>query len=152
MAKPTRSSDGGAKVTEVTAKRRRDWRPTFLGTFAGTGIVLVACHAAGISRTQAYRERQRNSSFAQAWDRADEDATEALEAEARRRAMSVSDTLLIFLLKARRPALYRDNARLELTGAAGGPIQTQAVLSGMDDHEKAALRKLLDEALSEAKE
>jgi hypothetical protein len=121
----------------------------FLGTFGSTGIVRVACHAAGISRTQAYRERQRNPRFAQAWDQAEEDSTEALEAEARRRAMSVSDTLLIFLLKARRPAVYRDNARLELTGAAGGPVQTQAVLAGMDDHEKAALRKAIDEVLEE---
>jgi hypothetical protein len=132
----------------VTPKRRRDWRPTFLATFASTGIVRLACHAAGISRTQAYRERQRNPHFAQAWDQAEEDATEALEAEVRRRALSVSDTLLIFLLKARRPAVYRDNARLELTGAAGGPIQSQ-VLSGLDDHEKAALRKAIDEVLAE---
>ncbi|MFI4998222.1 MAG: hypothetical protein ACHQAQ_20855 [Hyphomicrobiales bacterium] len=138
-------------MTEVTPKRRRDWRPTFLSTFAGTGIVRVACHAAGISRTQAYRERGHNQRFAQAWDQADEDATEALEAEARRRAMSTSDVLLMFLLKGRKPAVYRDNARLELTGAAGGPIQTQ-VFAGFDDHEKAALRRLLDEALAEEKE
>jgi len=136
-------------VTEVTPKRHRDWRPSFLSTFAGTGIVRVACHAAGISRTQAYRERQQNPRFAEAWDQAEEDATEALEAEARRRAMSVSDTLLIFLLKARRPVVYRDNARLELTGAAGGPIVTQQVLAGLDDHERAALRKAIDEVLAE---
>ncbi len=138
-------------MTEVTPKSRRDWRPSFLATFGSTGIVRVACHAAGISRTQAYRERQRNPRFATAWDQAQEDAIEILEAEARRRAMSMSDTLLIFLLKANRPAVYRDNARLELTGAAGGPIVTQ-VLSGLDDHEKAALRKAIDEVLAEEKE
>lgn len=37
--------------------------------------------------------------------------------------------------------MYRDNARLEVTGAAGGPIVTQQVLAGMGDHEKAALRR-----------
>ena len=34
-----------------------------------------------------------------------------------------SDTLAIFLLKAHNPEKYRDNAKLELTGANGGPVQ-----------------------------
>jgi len=34
-----------------------------------------------------------------------------------------SDTLAIFLLKAHDPAKYRDNTRMELTGANGGPVQ-----------------------------
>ena len=101
-------------VTKVTAKERRDWRPGFLTTFRQTGNVLLSCHAAGISRKTAYQTRQRNPAFAAEWAAAEEDATEALEAEARRRAMSTSDTLLIFLLKARRPAVYRENARVEL--------------------------------------
>jgi hypothetical protein len=35
----------------------------------------------------------------------------------------VSDTLLIFLLKAKRPQVYRDNAVVEHTGAGGGPLE-----------------------------
>lgn len=34
-----------------------------------------------------------------------------------------SDTLAIFLLKAHDPAKYRENTRMELTGADGGPLQ-----------------------------
>lgn len=34
-----------------------------------------------------------------------------------------SDTLAIFLLKAHAPEKYRDNAKLELTGPNGGPVQ-----------------------------
>lgn len=34
-----------------------------------------------------------------------------------------SDTLAIFLLKAHDPAKYRENTRMELTGANGGPLQ-----------------------------
>ena len=34
-----------------------------------------------------------------------------------------SDTLAIFLLKAHRPEKYRENSRMELTGANGGPLQ-----------------------------
>jgi hypothetical protein len=92
----------------------RDWRPTFLSIFRQTGIVALACRAAGISRTQAYRERQRNLPFAAEWGDAGIAATETLEAEARRRAMSTSDTLLILLLKARKPDVYRENIRIDI--------------------------------------
>jgi hypothetical protein len=34
-----------------------------------------------------------------------------------------SDVLSMFLLKAHRPAKYRDNARMELTGADGGAVE-----------------------------
>lgn len=34
-----------------------------------------------------------------------------------------SDTLAIFLLKAHAPEKYRENTRMELTGANGGPVQ-----------------------------
>lgn len=136
--------------THPTPKRRRDWRPAFLAAFAATGNVLLSAKGAGIDRSVPYDERRRNPRFAAAWEQAEEDAVQLLEAEARRRAMQTSDVLLMFLLKSRRPAIYRDHARVELTGAAGGPIQTQAVLAGLDDHEKAALRRLLDEALEEA--
>lgn len=34
-----------------------------------------------------------------------------------------SDTLAIFLLKAHAPEKYRENTRMELTGAEGGPVQ-----------------------------
>ena len=101
--------------TNPTPKRRRDWRPAFLASFAATGNVLLSARGAGIDRSVPYDERRRNPSFAAAWQRAEEDAIQLLEAEARRRAMHASDVLLMFLLKSRRPAIYRDHARLELT-------------------------------------
>lgn len=128
--------------------RRPDWAPRFLDALRSTCNVRLSASSAGIDRDTAYKRRRRDPSFAAAWDAAEQDAIDVLEAEARRRALSVSDTLLMFLLRAHRPALYRDNARLELTGAAGGPIQTQ-VLTGMGDHEKAALRKVIDDVLAE---
>jgi hypothetical protein len=131
--------------------RRPDWGPRFIESFRASGNVRLSASSAGIDRDTAYKRRRRDPRFAAAWAQAQEDAIDVLEAEARRRALSVSDTLLMFLLRAHRPTMYRDNARLELTGAAGGPIQTQ-VLSGMDDHEKAALRKAIDELLTEEKE
>ena len=108
----------------------------------------LAASGAGVTRDAPYKRAKVSPAFAAAWTRAREDAIDMLEAEARRRALSVSDTLLMFLLRAHRPAVYRDNARLELTGAAGGPIVTQQVLSDLDDHDKAALRKAIDEVLA----
>lgn len=98
----------------MTPEKGRDWRSIFLSIYRQTGIVALACRAAGISRTHAYRERQRSTTFAAAWADAEEDATEGLEAEARRRALASSDTLLIFLLKARRPHVYRDTVRIDV--------------------------------------
>jgi hypothetical protein len=114
------------QVTDVTPKKSTDWRPVFLSIFRQTGIVALACRAAGISRAQAYRERKNNRRFAADWADAEEDATETLEAEARRRALSTSDTLLIFLLKARRPSVYRETIRVDLRREA------EALASTMD--------------------
>ena len=128
---------------------RADWGPRFIEAFRASGIVRLAALSAGIDRDTVYKRAGRDPLFAAAWAQAREDAIDVLEAEARRRALSVSDSLLMFLLRANRPTMYRDNARLEVTGAAGGPIVTAQVLAGMGDHEKAALRKAIDEVLAE---
>jgi hypothetical protein len=131
---------------------RPDWGPRFLESFRASGNVRLSASSAGIDRDTVYKRAGRDPGFAAAWAQAREDAIDGLEAEARRRALSTSDTLLMFLLRANRPAMYRDNARLELTGPAGGPIVTQQVLAGMGDHEKAALRRVIDEVLAEEPE
>jgi hypothetical protein len=113
-------------------------------------IVSHAAAVAGVDRRTVDRHRKTEPEFATLCLAAEEDATEALEKEARRRALTISDVLLIFLLKARRPAIYRENQRIEVTGADGGPVQTQQLLAGLDDHEKATLRKIIDAALAEA--
>lgn len=120
--------------------KRHDWRPHFLDALRDTGIVTDACRVAGVARSTAYEERQRNEEFALAWHDIEEETTERMEREARRRAAEgvekpvfqggqevgrireYSDTLLIFMLKARRPEVYRETTRHEHTGANGGPI------------------------------
>lgn len=115
--------------TKSTPKKRpkfREWRPKFVATLAECGNITHAADMAGIDRSTAYRARERNSRFAAEWDEAMEEATDALEKEARRRAVEgvsepifyqgqevgtvqrYSDTLLIFLLKAHRPEKYRE--------------------------------------------
>jgi hypothetical protein len=94
--------------------------------------VLAAAKATGISHGQFYRVREKSQEFAKNWDAAYKDGTALLEHEAQRRAVQgtnkpvfylgkkiatvteYSDTLLIFLLKARDPR-FRDNFQIEAT-------------------------------------
>lgn len=113
----------------------------FCAALAETGIVRRACDAVSITRQTAYNWRDDDPEFAAAWERALKIGVSALEDEAHRRAFEgtdepvyyngsecgsvrkYSDTLAIFLLKAHAPEKYRENTRMELTGANGGPVQ-----------------------------
>lgn len=55
-----------------------------------------------------------------------------------------SDTLLIFMLKAHKPDMYRETVRSELTGKDGGPIQqsVQHDLSRLSVDELKTMRNL----------
>jgi hypothetical protein len=123
-----------------SAPKRHDWRPHFLDALRDTGIVTDACRIAGVARSTAYEERQRNEDFALAWHDIEQETTERMEREAVRRAAEgveravyhqgevvgherhFSDVLLMFMLKARRPEVYRETTRHEHTGPNGGPI------------------------------
>ena len=124
------------------------WASTFLELFATSGNVMLSARGAGVNRTTPYLLRKNDAAFAAAWEEADEAATQTLEAEAWKRARSGSDRLLRFLLQARRPQTYRTNARVELAGDGGGPIQTMVVPEGLNDHERAALRQAIDAELA----
>jgi transposase-like protein len=111
--------------------RKRAW----LAAFEEQGTVVAACKAAGVGRTSAYEWRQKDEAFALAWADIEEATTEAMEREAYRRGVEgtveplvsagkhvtdvkkYSDTLLIFMLKARRPERYRDNVKVEHSGS-----------------------------------
>lgn len=113
----------------------------FCAALAETCNVGRACAAVGISRQTAYNWREANDEFAREWERAVRVGVTALEDEAHRRAFEgadepvfhkgevcgtvrkYSDTLAIFLLKAHAPDKYRENTRLQLTGADGGPVR-----------------------------
>jgi hypothetical protein len=91
-----------------TPKQRRNWQPAFLEALEKGHTVAGACKAANVGRTTAYEARQRDEDFAVAWRDLEEHAIEVLEAEAYRRAIDGSDRLMMFLLKARRPDVYRE--------------------------------------------
>lgn len=135
-------------------------KDSFLEAFAKTGNVSEAAAAAGVGRRTVYDWRSEDEDFATRWDGAEQESHDRLEREAFRRAAEgtdkpvfqggqqvgtiheYSDTLLIFLLKARRPAVYRDNHRVELTGADGGPMEVTTDVSDAVERFTAAVTRL----------
>jgi len=103
--------------------RANEWRPIFLEALRNSGNVRAACKAAGVSRQAAYASKDRSEVFAKAWDDALDDAIDALEATAIDRARKQSDALLMFLLKAHRPAKYRETVRTQHTGPDDEPLR-----------------------------
>jgi len=116
-------------ATHITPAREAH----FLEVLAATGIVTLACEATKISKPGIYMHRKANPLFAQAWSDALETATDALEFEARRRAVKgvptdvfwdgeivgsrqiYSDNLLMFLLKGANPEKYRERVDTRIT-------------------------------------
>lgn len=118
-------------------KRQADvWRPLFINALRNSGNVRAACQAAGIARSAAYLARERSPEFKAAWDEALEEAVDTLEAAAWMRARDgvkrvepimyqgqkvaekviaeYSDSLMSLLLKAHRPAKYRERFDVEI--------------------------------------
>jgi hypothetical protein len=130
-------------------------KKAFIEQFAEYGNITTAAMRAGIARRTVYGWQEQDDQFAAAFRDAEIQATETLESEARRRAVEgvvtitpyyhrgellsetvetkYSDTLLIFLLKARAPEKYRERVGIEHSGPGGGPIQTE----GMSDDDRA---------------
>ena len=118
----------------------------FLAAFRETGNVRLACETAGVGRSSHYRWLGEDPDYRGAFELAEEDAADILEAEARRRAVEgvekpvgwhkgepggyvreYSDVLLIFLLKGLRPERYRE--RYEVKGSL-----TNLNLEALPDH------------------
>lgn len=135
----------------ITDRRKK----IFIQTLAQTGIVGRAATAAGWPRGYVYTVRNEDPEFAKLWDQAVEFATDTLEEAARIRAVEgvsrpvfqqkelvghvteYSDTLLIQLLKAKRPNEFRENSTVDL-GVKGGVLVVPGVASSDKDWESAA--------------
>lgn len=95
---------------------KKDWQDKFFKALAKSGNVAASCRLANITQQHVYQMRKENPDFAKQWEQAIDTAIDALEAAAFSRAKRSSDTLLIFLLKSHRPAVYRENTKIELSG------------------------------------
>jgi len=102
-------------ATRVRTKRNAERREQVLAALREGAECSEAAKAAGLGRTTVWTWRQADEAFAVAYADAGEQGTEVLESLARKRAVDGADTLLIFLLKARRPEKYRDTVRVDQT-------------------------------------
>jgi AcrR family transcriptional regulator len=117
----------------MSAKLSSTKLAVFLELLAAGHTISHACREAGLARATLYRAREADEKLRQAWDEALDVGIESLEEEARRRAVDgvkdfkmageemvplqrYSDTLLVFLLKAKRPGIYREQFKHEHTG------------------------------------
>jgi hypothetical protein len=137
-----------------------------LAALARTGVVVEACRAAKVGRTSHYAWLKEDPQYAAAVEDAMEQAADLLEAEARLRATEgveepiigrvgkdqdgvittvrkKSDTLLIFLLKGRRPEVFRERAEVRHTG---GVNVSGIDLSKLSAAELAQVEALLSKA------
>jgi hypothetical protein len=131
---------------DENGQNRQQKKELALAAYAETGIVGTACAVAGIGRATFYEWLDSDIAFATSALSAAEEAADMLEAEATRRAVvgvestlydrkgepigtetKYSDTLLIFLLKARRPARFRERFDAKLTVDTGIPDATPEV-------------------------
>jgi hypothetical protein len=63
------------------------WHDAFLAALREVPVVSRACEAVGIERSTAYRRREADQAFAEAWDDAMETGVDRAEQEAFRRAV-----------------------------------------------------------------
>jgi hypothetical protein len=126
---------GSRQDSPATAKRHRidrgEWRPAFLAALRNSGNVRAACRAADVSRQTVYEHRATDPEFAAAWQETLEEALDVLEAAAWSRAATSSDTLLMFLLRAHRPEVYRERVDLRLDGLR--EVKRLAQAEGVDE-------------------
>lgn len=119
-------------MARVTDKAVQAKKAAFLAAFAQFGTITHAAKAADIGRQTHYDWVRNDPEYAKAFDDAGDQAIDALEREARRRAIEgteepvfhngkivdtirrYSDTLLIFLLKGARPSKYRERVDVTL--------------------------------------
>jgi len=97
---------------------RHPKKKSFLAAFAACGSLVKASETSRVDRSNHYlwmKDPQYREAFQEAQDR----AARMLEDIAVKRATADeggSDTLLIFLLKCRNPAVFRDRASVEHSG------------------------------------
>lgn len=120
-----------------TVSQRAQLKHAFLESYKLWANISFACETAGVARRDVYNWQETDQDFVLAMRQAGEAATERLEKEAWRRAtegspytrtsyyrgepvgtdhkIEYSDQLMMLLLRARRPDLYREKVDLAVT-------------------------------------
>ena len=109
----------------------------FFETLSTTANVTKACEAAHVNRIGAYDRKRYDKEFHERWEKAYALGYDKLEEEAQRRAfegcekpifyqgeicgyiLEYSDALTTFLLKGRKPEIFRDRTEVTMNGGDG---------------------------------
>jgi hypothetical protein len=155
-----------AYAFDKAGTRKRGWPGVFLKALARVGTVTKACRYAKVNPTTAFRMRQADPRFDQAWIEAERRFTDRAERELFRRAIDgveepiyqggklvgtklvYSDSLLLAVVKARKPDLYRDRSTVE-HALAGPVVDAQRQRAILADPEAARLACELDARLAQ---
>lgn len=119
------------KLTDGAVKRIARWQVRFLDSLRKTPNVKAACAAAAVSRQTAYRTRESDSAFRDAWQSALGASVDELEARAFQLALEGDSRLVEFMLKSHRPTVYRETQRHEV-GLLGGIVLLPAKKEGAE--------------------
>ena len=144
-----------------SGRGQRTKQRAFLSAFRRTGTVTGAAREAAVSRSAHYAWLDSDIEYAERFEAANEEATDELEQEARRRALEgveelvfrggervgtirkYSDPLLMMLLRAKRPHQFKESvdvtSRTDDVMAAIDP----EVMKNMTDEEVSSARALL---------
>jgi len=136
------------------SKAAEDLQPNqlaFLSAYSILGNVTQSAKCVDIHPGTVSTWKREHEKFDEYYKMADTAHSHYLQSEAQRRAVEgikepvfykgeivghktkYSDNLLMFLMKGKDPERYRDNARIEVTGDGGGPIQIEFKPPDMDE-------------------
>lgn len=99
----------------------------FLEGYVATGTISGGALFAGVHRHTVYQWQENSETFKADFEAVKDEVADKLEQEAIRRALTTSDTMLIFLLKGQRPEKYGDKTQHEVT------VKPYKVLEDNDD-------------------
>lgn len=117
-ASPAPSKNGAHSVRKVHPRvRTRIWQRAFLKALAKSPNVSLAAKAAGVSARTAYNHKDDDPEFASAWLAALNKSVDVVEATAFKLASEGEPRLIEFILKAHRPAIYRERIEAAVAGA-----------------------------------
>ena len=146
-----------------------EWCGFFLAMLILEGTIAAAAREAGVAYQTVMKYRRHHPEFAEQIQTAVELNTQRLEQEAQRRAtkgvergiyfrgqivgkeVTYSDQLLIFLLKSRRPDVYRESqtqVSVNAQAAAGIQQNAETIMVVPDADRRAEVAKILSDALA----
>ncbi len=122
-------------------------RNEFLETIRAGEAPTVAARNVGVAWRTVLRHLESDSFFRMAYEEAQQEVLDEVQAGLIQAGRSGNVPAAIFVLTNRRPDVWRDNKRIEHTGAGGAPIETRttAILDA------AELRKAARDIIEEAR-